>query len=84
MSEYKCLEVFSSLISIIIHENKYPLDSLPLRLVLETERWFSCTSTTNIWYLEDNLKFWKVKYTLFGDKFVLFISGMKSLGNVIS
>ena len=83
MSEYRCLEEFSSLIH-LIHEEKYPLDSLPLRLVLETARWFSCTSTTNMWYWEDTLKFWKVGYRLFGDKFVLFMSGMKSLGTVIT
>lgn len=60
------------------------MKNIAFRLLLETVCWFTVQSTTAMWYWPDTLKFWKLGYRIFHERFVLFMSGMKSIGNAIN
>ena len=78
-----CLNEFSTFLELVAND-RFPLDNIAFRLFLETVRWFSLTTTTNMWYWDDTTTFWKVGYRILKDKFILFMSGLKSLGQVVS
>ena len=68
----------------LIADGIFPLDNIAFRLFLETIRWYSLKTTTNMWYWEDTLKFWKMGYRLLKDKFILFMGGLKSTGQIVA
>ena len=68
----------------LISECTYPLDNIAFMLFLETVRWYSMQTTTQMNYSEQSLDFWKVRYRLMGDRFLLFMGGMKNQGQVVS
>ena len=58
-----------------INAGTFPLTNIAFRLVLDVARWYSVDNTT--------LKFWKVLYRLFHGKCLRFMSGVKSVGQVV-
>ena len=68
----------------LISEGTYPLDNIAFILFLETVRWYSMQTTTQMNYSEQSLDFWKVSYRLMGDRFLPFMGGMKTQGQVVS
>ena len=68
----------------VLVDGKYPVDNIAFRLFLETVRWFSLDTTSQMTYWDDTKTFWKVAYKIMGDKFILFMSGLKNLGQVVS
>ena len=68
----------------LVADAKYQLDNLSFCLFLETARWYSRKSTTQMWYWDDTLSFWKMGFRLLKDKFILFMGGLKNLGQVVT
>ncbi len=79
----KCLTEFVDLCTFIAAD-RFSVDNIAFRLLLEAVRWFSLKTTTNMWYSPETMKFWKVGYRLMKDKFILFMGGMKNLGQLVS
>jgi hypothetical protein len=51
---------------------------------METVQWFTLTNSSQMRYSEQSMKFWKVGYRLMGEKFALFMGGIKNTGQVVS
>ena len=52
-------------------------------LWLEVIKWFKCDTTTNMRYIDETKKFWKLGYRLFGGRFISFMSGFKNNNQVL-
>ena len=68
----------------LVKQNKYPLRNLAFLLWLETVRWFSCITLSEMWYWNETKKFWRAGYRLFHGKFLTFMSGPRSEGQIVS
>jgi hypothetical protein len=73
---------FMSLLHLISTQS-FPLHNISFCLLLDVARWFRNTNTTKMRYTEQTLSFWKVGYKLFHGKFLRFMGGPKSEGQVI-
>ena len=67
----------------LISEEKLPLQNIALHLLFDVVRWYSVDNTSNMFYSDSCMKFWKVMYRLFHGKVLRFMSGIKSTGQVI-
>ena len=67
----------------LISKDKFPLHNISFLLLLDVVRWYSVPNTSNMFYSEQCLKFWKVVYRLFHGKVLRFMSGQKSGGQIL-
>lgn len=70
---------FCALIRLIC-TNRFPLNNIAFRLLLDIVRWYSLRSTSKMEYSTDCMKFWKVMYRLFHGKALRFMAGLKYAG----
>lgn len=66
-----------------IASGKFPIHNIAFRLLLDIAKWYSLDNTTQMQYSSESMKFWKVVYRLFHGKALRFLSGEKSIGQVI-
>lgn len=61
----------------------FPLHNIAFLLLLDVARWYSLDSTTQMKYPVHTMKFWRVLYRMFHGKILRFMSGEKSVGQII-
>lgn len=83
LDEHKYLEDFVHFFELVA-EDAYPLDCIALPCFLDTVRWYSQESTSNMAYRDETKLFWRVVYKLFHGTGVRFFSGTKSLGQILT
>ena len=62
----------------LVLTKKFPLDNIALLLFLETVRFYSCESSTEMRYSENTKRFRKSGYRLFHAKFLYFMGGQNT------
>lgn len=67
----------------ILSTQKFPLDNIAFRLLLDVSHWYSCGSTNRMTYSNQTKLFWRVGYKLFHGSFLRFMSGGKNEGRLI-
>lgn len=66
----------------LVVEDRYPLDTLALRLFLETARFYSLTSSTLMWWWPETMRFWRTCYRLFHGKVIALMAGPRNMGQI--
>lgn len=59
------------------------MDNISLLLLLEVARWFSLSSTTQMYYSQATMTFWRVLYKLYHGGCLRFMAGEKSSGEYL-
>ena len=67
----------------LISKDQFPLHNFSFLLLLDVVKRYSVPNTSNMFYSEECLKFWKVVYRLFHSKVLRFMSGQKSGGQIL-
>lgn len=67
----------------LLASGTFPKTNICYLLFLDIIEWFSCESTTQMRYGKETLKFWQIGYRLFHGKFLRFMSGPRSYGQVL-
>jgi hypothetical protein len=69
----------------LLSTDSFPLDNIAFLLVLDVIKWFDSGNTTSMRY-EDPVvnKFWRIGYKMFHGKWLRFMSGPKSRGELIN
>ena len=75
-------EYFTKFIN-LIHSGNFPLENICYLLFLDLVDWHSCDTTIRMRYRPETVKFWQIGYRLFHGKFLRFMSGLRSLGQVL-
>ena len=76
----KSFEKFCELIA----KNEFPMQNIGFLLFLDIVDWYSNQSTSEMRYVrQDTREFWEVGYRLFKGKFIRFMSGPRSSGNIV-
>ena len=75
-------EYFTKFIN-LIHSGNFPLENIWYLLFLDLVDWHSCDTTIRMRYRPETVKFWQIGYRLFHGKFLRFMSGLRSLGQVL-
>ena len=65
-----------------VNDETFPLENLAFVLFMETVRFFSTGSTSEMRYSEETKLFWKTGYRLFHAKFLYFMGGPKNIGQI--
>ena len=67
----------------LIAENKFLMDNICFLLFLDIVQWFSKSTTSEMRYIRsETRRFWEVGYRLFKGKFLRFMSGPRSYGQI--
>lgn len=64
-------------------EDKFPLDNISLLLFLETVRFVSTNTTSEMWYWDTTKRFWKTGYRLYHGNILYYMSGPKNTGQIL-
>ena len=78
LQEHNCLEDFLTFVELVVY-HRYPLDCIAFRCFLDTVRWYSVSSTSQIVYREETKRFWRMVYKLFHGGALRFFSGLHSI-----
>ncbi len=60
------------------------MDCIALPCFLDTVKWYSLNSTTEMTYREETKRFWRVTYLMLHTKGINHLSGTKSLGDILN
>ena len=83
LHEKNLLHDFTTLLTLISDE-KFPLDNIAFRLLLEVARWYGLKSTTQMFYSDETMLFWRVIYQLYHGSIIRFLSGDKATGQYLT
>ncbi|XP_053404619.1 uncharacterized protein LOC128558653 [Mercenaria mercenaria] len=84
LREHGQLDLYKKWCSLVAAD-KFPLDNICYLLFLDVIQWYSNPITSQMRYFQsETLKFWEVGYRLFKGKFLRFMSGPRSTGQVVS
>ena len=67
----------------LVASNTFPMQNICFLLFLDIVEWFSTDTTTRMRYRPETFKFWQIGYRIFHGKFLRFMSGLRSSGQVL-
>jgi hypothetical protein len=68
----------------LVADDKFHMENIAYLLFLDVIQWFSETSSSQMRYFQTETKhFWQVGYRLFKGKFLRFMSGPRSIGQIV-
>ncbi|CAG2256263.1 unnamed protein product [Mytilus edulis] len=67
----------------LVVEKKFPLSNTSFLLWCDVVKWYNCKTAVNMRYSEQTKLFWKLRWRLFGGRFIHFMSGYKNQGDKV-
>ncbi len=83
MRRHRYAEDFESFFQLVA-QGKYPLKCIALPCWLDTVKWYTCESTSQMTYRKDTQEYFRMVYSILHGKGINLMAGVKSLGQILN